>query len=157
MIGPMPVTRPKRCPEASSGRGRSGRCLLPFTAAVFLLVACSRAGEIGRASVGDLRLTLRSEPAPLAVGQGARIEVDLHRPNGEPVSACRLDLARRMPGMTMEGDDRRHPMRVVGEGLYETEVGEFRMGGDWRLTVGITCRDGKRHEANFDLHIPWPE
>ena len=123
----------------------------------FLLVACSGTGEIGQARVDGLALTLRSEPAPLAVGQGARLEVDLHRPNGEPVSACRLDLRRSMPGMAMADDDKRFPMRATGEGLYMVEVGEFRMGGDWRLTIDVSCRDGKTHEAVFDIAIPWPE
>ncbi len=142
------------------GQGRVRRWGLrlgPGWLLVFLLQACSGTGEIGQSRVDGLEFVLRSEPAPLAVGRGARIEVDLHRPNGEPVSACRLELRRSMPGMAMEEDDRRLPMRASGEGLYRVEVGEFRMGGDWRLTIDARCRDGKTHEAVFDIAIPWPE
>lgn len=126
-------------------------------ALVLSLLACSRAGEIGQADIDGLRLVLRSDPAPLVVGQGTRIEADLHRPNGQPVSACRLELQRSMPGMAMTSDADRIPLDPTGEGLYAATIDQFGMGGDWRLTITVACRGGKPSTAVFDVRIPWPE
>ncbi len=115
------------------------------------LPSCSRS-PLAVEQVDGMEVAVYSEPMPLAVGQGARFDVTV-----TGASDCRLSLQRMMPGMEMDTDQQRLPLQPQGGGRYQVEVGEFRMGGDWRLTIALDCPGKAQQTVVIDQNIPWPE
>lgn len=121
-----------------------------------LLTACSGSGELGRERSGDLTFILSTDPAPLKVGRGVDMELELVTAQGARRKGCQVTLARTMPGMEMSEDKTQHHLTEQGAGTYRVRLAEFHMGGDWRFTVQAECQ-GKRYSATFDQTIPWPQ
>lgn len=127
---------------------------LPYCLVV--LTACSGSGELGRERADDLTFILSSDPAPLKVGQGADMALELLTAQGERRKGCQVTLARTMPGMEMSDDKMQHHLTENSGGIYQVRLAEFHMGGDWRFEVQAECQ-GKRRSVTFNQNVPWPK
>ena len=121
-----------------------------------MVQSCSRT-PLAVENVADMSVVIFSEPMPLAVGQGARFDVELSSHDDQGAGACQLSFKRMMPGMEMDSDQRLLPFKAHGGGRYSVDVDEFRMGGEWRLTIALLCQGQKPEKIVIDKQIPWPE
>lgn len=127
-----------------------------FPLCFIVLTACSGSGELGRERSGDLTFILSTDPAPLKVGQGADVDLEIVTAQGQRQKGCQATLARTMPGMEMSEDKMQHHLTENSAGIYQVRLAEFHMGGDWRFSVQAECQ-GKRHSVTFNQNVPWPK
>lgn len=132
--------------DRSSRPARGLRTALAAALAALALVpglACG-GGERGP----DIDWQVRVTPDPHRVGE-ARLFVELHDPQGQPVEGAALHVEATMShaGMVPEFAD----ALEVAPGNYEASF-EFTMGGDWILLLDATTADGTEH--HFEQDVP---
>jgi len=122
-----------------------------------LLTACSDLQPAKTATVSGYALQVKTDPAPLMVGQSAGITLSIHDGKNQPANHCKVRFRQHMPGHEMALDNTYVLMADEAKvGKYAAQSGEFRMGGGWVLEFDFVC--GKdRHIQPFDYHVEWPE
>lgn len=122
-----------------------------------LLSGCSDFQPAKTASVGGYSLQVKSDPAPLMVGQDASVTFSVRNNINQPVTDCEISFRQYMPGHEMSLDNVTVPMVDEAKvGDYHARSGDFSMGGDWVLEFDFTC--GSDHYTQpFDYHLEWPE
>lgn len=110
----------------------------------------SGAGGLPRFRVGELELTVGTEPAMPQVGQN-RLIVEVRKPSGEPATDVEIDGYAEMPAMGAM------PAMRAPTGLQQTTPGRFEgsmnlsMRGEWPLTLDIKDAAGDEQRLRFDL------
>jgi len=134
---------------------RSASCLI--TGGCLLLVGCSDFQPAKTASTGGYQLQLKTDPAPLMVGQNAAVTFSIRDGINQPVTDCKIHFRQYMPGHEMSLDKVQVPLIDEAKvGDYYGRSGEFSMGGDWVLEFDFVC--GADHYTQpFDFHLEWPE
>ncbi len=122
-----------------------------------LLAACSDFQPAKTGSVGGYELQVKTDPAPLMVGQNAAVTLSIRDGINQPVSNCEVRFRQYMPGHEMALDNTFVLMVDQAKvGLYDGKSGEFSMGGEWVLEFDFIC--GADHYTKaFDYKLEWPE
>jgi len=121
------------------------------------LTACSGGWEGAQTKAVDgYALALKTDPAPLQVGQTAELRLRLSRSDTGAAEGCTVRFRQYMPGMEMASDDIVVTMQGRGGGVYAGTSPDYSMGGDWQIEVKFTC-DGQERTALYDYTLEWPE
>ncbi len=122
-----------------------------------LLTACSDFQPAKTGSVGGYELQVKTDPAPLMVGQNAAVSLSIRDGINQPVSNCEVRFRQYMPGHEMALDKTFVLMVDQAKvGIYDGKSGEFSMGGEWVLEFDFLC--GADHYTKaFDYKLEWPE
>jgi len=121
------------------------------------LAACSGGWEGAQTKTVDgYALALKTDPAPLQVGQTAELSLRLTRSDAMAAEGCTAAFRQYMPGMEMASDSLVVTMRDRGGGMYAGTSLDYGMGGDWQIEVKFSC-GGQERTALFDYTLAWPE
>jgi len=122
-----------------------------------LLTACADFQPAKTGSIGGYQLQVKTDPAPLMVGQDASVEFSIRDSINQPADSCTVRFRQYMPGHEMSLDKVFVPMVDQAKiGLYEADSGDFSMGGDWVLEFDFIC-GADHHTIPFDYKLEWPE
>jgi len=107
--------------------------------------------EIPRYRAGGLEVGVTTVPATPRVGDN-RLIVELHTPDGDPVSAVEVDAFAEMPAMgAMPAMRAPADLEQVAPGRFEGSV-NLSMRGEWPLTIVIDHPQGRADQRlQFDL------
>ncbi len=123
------------------------RRLLFFMLLCLALISCRQNSEL--ASNPNIQFDVRYEPTPPTVGEGMLI-ITLRDAARNPIDDAALSV---------RGDMNHAGMVPVLRDVTESINGEYRvlfdwrMGGDWTLTVTATLPDGSRAEERFNVSV----
>lgn len=117
------------------------------------LVACAAPAPQAQ-TLGELRITMATEPAPPLVDRTTRLIIDVER--GETaLEGARVLVVRRMLGMEHPGDDTVFESQDLGGGRYVAET-TFVMGGRWDVQLIVTPPGGTADTATFVINVEQP-
>jgi hypothetical protein len=114
-----------------------------------LLASCGSAAQQQDTSADPVKITLKTNPPELAVGQ-IELILDLKDITDQPLTGARVDVSADhtdMSGMTMSG-----PATEQEDGKYAVTA-DFSMSGNWKITVYIR-KDNLDFKKEIDLKIP---
>jgi nitrogen fixation protein FixH len=115
------------------------------------LAACDNVYDSKPAGVvGDLQLSLSTEPDPAIKQQPTTVRVEVKDKAGVPVEGATVTLKSGMPGMSHGGP--KGTLADKGKGIYEA-TGTFSMGGTWRLGIEVTTTGTSKTTGEFDIQI----
>ncbi len=120
-----------------------------------LIGACSEQPGGTVLHAGDYTVRINTDPDPLEVGEKAQFLVSILNQDGQNIDNCRAEFRQYMPGMEMSQDSVFVEL-VAGNGRYQGQSSEFRMGGDWVLEFKIACA-GDTQVLKMEQTLEWPE
>jgi hypothetical protein len=127
---------------------KPGIVLLIIFSAALALTACQQPGDATPAPV-DVRISMRVEPEPLAVGDATLI-ITLTDASGAPVDGAALNV---------HGDMDHEGMVPVIRETSDSANGEYRvpfewtMGGGWIITVTVSLPAGGQLSDTFEYFV----
>jgi hypothetical protein len=114
-----------------------------------LLAGCSSAPQQENAATDPVKITLKTNPPELAVGETELI-LELKDQKDQPLTGAKVDVSADhtdMSGMTMSG-----PATEQENGKYAITA-DFSMSGNWKITVYVR-KDDLDFKKDIVLKIP---
>jgi len=126
--------------------------ILAIAVGVIVLLGFKLMNNSGSSSnkVGNLQVSLTTDPNPLRMGQATFI-IDVKERSGKPVDNANVFFDLNMTAMNM--GTQQGNATAQGNGQYAA-TGKMTMQGPWKVTTKVTLPDGNVVNKDFTVNVP---
>ena len=126
--------------------------ILAIAVGVIVLLGFKLMNNSGSSSnkVGNLQVSLTTDPNPLRMGQATFI-IDVKERSGKPVDNANVFFDLNMTAMNM--GTQQGNATAQGNGQYAA-TGKMTMQGPWKVATKVTLPDGSAVNKDFTVNVP---